>query len=63
MLSALGDEFGESDLLKFNQLKFRRKAMIFGKQLCQFKEPQSEYQLDTRYVIFDKTGLIDRIET
>lgn len=31
MLTALGDEFGESDLLKFNQLKFRRKAMKFGK--------------------------------
>jgi len=31
MLTALGDEFIESDLLKFNQLKFRRKAMKFGK--------------------------------
>jgi len=31
MLTALGDEFLESDLLKFNQLKFRRKAMKFGK--------------------------------
>ena len=32
MLTALGDEFGDSELLKFNQLKFRRKAMMFGKQ-------------------------------
>jgi hypothetical protein len=31
MLTALGDEAQESDLLKFNQLKFRRKAMKFGK--------------------------------
>jgi len=31
MLTALGDEFNESELLKFNQLKFRRKAMMFGK--------------------------------
>jgi len=31
MLTALGEEFNESELLKFNQLKFRRKAMKFGK--------------------------------
>jgi len=31
MLTALGDDGIESDLLKFNQLKFRRKAMKFGK--------------------------------
>ena len=31
MLTALGDDFMESDLLKFNQLKFRRKQMKFGK--------------------------------
>jgi len=31
LLTTLGDEFQESELLKFNQLKFRRKAMKFGK--------------------------------
>jgi hypothetical protein len=31
MLTALGEEVQDSDLLKFNQLKFRRKAMKFGK--------------------------------
>jgi len=31
MLTALGEDFNDSELLKFNQLKFRRKAMKFGK--------------------------------
>jgi len=31
MLNAFGEEFNDSELLKFNQLKFRRKAMKFGK--------------------------------
>jgi len=30
-LAVLGDEASSSDLLKFNQLKFRRKNMTFGK--------------------------------
>jgi len=31
MLNALGEDYNDSDLLKFNTLKFRRKAMRFGK--------------------------------
>merc|ERR1712126_482994 len=31
MLTALGEDFNDSELLKFNQIKFRRKAMKFGK--------------------------------
>jgi hypothetical protein len=37
MLTALGEEVQDSDLLKFNQLKFRRKAMKFGKRFIILK--------------------------
>ena len=36
LVTALGDEFGESYLLKFNHLKFRRKAMKFGRCFLDF---------------------------